>query len=237
MKVAYERELFAIKDWIQRTNVQLSTGALPAFLQNDCWKIKNDLQTISTNIQYEYLFYSRELLEIKDRLFSSPQPPYGMMLLNSAAFGELFIIIKHISSEPTNTRFWQDIHPRIIAVSKNLFCDGHFAAACESAIKEVETRMRELFKEGKPHSTIPKDAAGLIGALLSDNGFYQFCDTSEISGANFRKGVRSIFEGAFMAYRNPSMHANLTCSQRESFERIVLASQMMNILTNGEVRK
>ena len=207
MKVIYEKEISAIKDWLQRTNAQLSTGALPAFLQTDCWRIQNDLQTI------------------KNRLFSAPQPPYGMMLLNAAAFGELFIIIKHISSEPIDTRFWQDIHPRIIAVSKGLFCDGHFAAASEAAIKEVETRMRELFKEGKPNSPIPKDAAGLIGALLS-----------EISGDNFRKGVKSIFEGAFMAYRNPSMHANLTCSQREAFERIVQASQMMGILTSGEVR-
>lgn len=236
MKVIYEKEISAIKDWLQRTNAQLSTGALPAFLQTDCWRIQNDLQTISTNIQYEYPFYGHELLEIKNRLFSAPQPPYGMMLLNAAAFGELFIIIKHISSEPIDTRFWQDIHPRIIAVSKGLFCDGHFAAASQAAIKEVETRMRELFKEGKPNSPIPKDAAGLIGALLSDNGFYQFCDTSEISGANFRKGVKFIFEGAFMAYRNPSMHANLTCSQREAFERIVQASQMMGILTSGEVR-
>ncbi len=237
MKVLYEKEASSIKDWTQRTNAQLLSGALPAFLQADCWKIRNDLQVISTNIQYEYPFYSRELLEIKDILFSSPQPPYGTMLLNSAAFGELFLIVKHILTEPTNTRFWQDIHPRIIAVSKELFCDGHFAAACESAIKEIETRMRELFKEGKPNSPIPKDAAGLIGALLSDNGFYQFCDTSEISGANFRKGIKAIFEGAFSAYRNPSMHANLTCTQRESFERIVQASQMMWILTKGEVKK
>ena len=100
MKVIYEKEISAIKDWLQRTNAQLSTGALPAFLQTDCWRIQNDLQTISTNIQYEYPFYGHELLEIKNRLFSAPQPPYGMMLLNAAAFGELFIIIKHISSEP-----------------------------------------------------------------------------------------------------------------------------------------
>lgn len=236
MKVLYEKEVSAIKDWIRRTNAQLSTGALPAFAQIDCWKIRNDLQAISTNIQYEYPFYSRELLEIRDILFSSPQPPYAAMSLNPAAFGELFIIIKHISSEPIDTRFWQDIHPQIIAVSKELFCDGHFAAASEAAIKEVETRMRELFKLGKPNSPTPKDAAGLIGALLSDNGFYQFCDTSEISGVNVRKGIKSIFEGAFMAYRNPSMHANLICSQREAFERIVQASQMMGILTRGEVR-
>ena len=120
MKVIYEKEISAIKDWLQRTNAQLSTGALPAFLQTDCWKIQNDLQTISTNIQYQYPFYGHELLEIKNILFSAPQPPYGMMLLNAAAFGELFIIIKHISSEPIDTRFWQDIHPRIIAVSKGL---------------------------------------------------------------------------------------------------------------------
>ncbi len=54
MKVPYEKEVSAIKDWIQRTNAQLSTGALPAFAQIDCWKIRNDLQAISTNIQYEY---------------------------------------------------------------------------------------------------------------------------------------------------------------------------------------
>lgn len=159
------------------------------------------------------------------------------MLLNPAVFGGLYIITKHISSEPISTRFWQDIHPRISAVSKDLFCDGHFSAACESAIKEVETRMRELFKQGKPNVSVPKGAEGLICALLSDNGFYWFCDTSEISGANFRKGIKAIFEGAFSAYRNPSMHANLACTQRESFERIVQASQMMWILTNGEVKK
>lgn len=237
MKVEYEREFFAITDWVKRTNIQLGTGILPSFLQSDCLQIRNALQTISSHIQYEYPFYSRELLIIKDILFSSSQLAYGAMLLNPVAFGELYIITKHISSEPISTRFWQDIHPRIFAVSKDLFCDGYFSAACESVIKEVETRMRELFKQGKPNVPVPKDATGLIGALLSDNGFYQFCDTSEISGANFRKGIKAIFEGAFSAYRNPSMHANLTCTQRESFERIVQASQMMWILTNGEVKK
>ena len=153
MKVIYEKEIFAIKDWLQRTNAQLSTGALPAFLQTDCWKIQNELQTISTNIQYEYPFYGHELLEIKNILFSAPQPPYGMMLLNSAAFGELFIIIKHISSEPIDTRFWQDIHPRIIAVSKGLFCDGHFATAGEAAIKELKLECENCLR--KENRTLP----------------------------------------------------------------------------------
>ena len=78
MKVIYEKEISANKRLATgRTNAQLSTGALPAFLQTDCWKIQNELQTISTNIQYEYPFYGHELLEIKNILFSAPQPPYA----------------------------------------------------------------------------------------------------------------------------------------------------------------
>lgn len=236
MKVKYEREVSAMKEWVWRVNAQLVMGTLPTFFQSDCSCVRNDLQAISLGIKNEYPFYSQELLEIRENLFSSAPTVYGAMSLNPAAFGELFIIIKHITSEPINTRFWKDIHPRIVAVSMDLFCDGHFPAACESAIKEVETRMRELFKQGKPNTPVPKDAAGLIGALLSDNGFYVFCDTSDISGVNFRKGIRSIFEGAFSAYRNPSMHANLHCSQREAFERIVQASQLMCILESGEIK-
>lgn len=237
MKVAYDREITAIKEWMYRTNSQLTAGMPPTLPQSDCLQIKNDLWSISSGIQYEYPFYSRELLTIGEILFSTSPSAYGLMALNPAAFGELFIIIKHIANEPINTRFWQDIHPKITAVSKDLFCDGHFPAACESAIKEVETRMRDLFKQAKPGATVPKDASGLIGALLSENGCYRFCDTSDRSGENFRKGVQQIFEGAFTAYRNPAMHANLYCTQREAFERIVQASQMMGILTNGEVRQ
>ena len=237
MKVAYEREIAAIKEWVYRTNVQLTAGMSPTLSQSDCLQIQNNLWSISSGIQYEYPFYSQELLTIGKMLFSTSPSVYGIITLNQAAFGELFVIIKHIANEPINTRFWQDIHPKIIAVSKDLFCDGYFSAACESAIKEVETYMRVLFKQAKPGATVPKDASGLIGALLSENGCYCFCDTSDKNGENFRKGIQQIFEGAFTAYRNPAMHANLYCTQREAFERIVQASQMMNILTNGEVRK
>lgn len=167
-------------------------------------KCKLDLREVAEKIKHEYPFYSQTLPGIGDNLFRPDPFSYGLMALNVAAFGELFIIVQHLVREPVDMRFWQDIHPRIIEVSKELFCDGHFAAASESAIKEVETRMRELFKEGKPNSPIPKDAAGLIGSpfgTFQTMASISFCDTSEISGANFRKGVKSIFDGAFMAYR------------------------------------
>lgn len=232
----YEKEISRLRNWTRLTNNYLTMGTVPSVTNEDCQRIKNALQIISTNIQGEYPYYSQELLRIGKILFNFSQFPYGRIMLNVAAFGELFIIVNHISSEPINTQFWQNIHPRITKVSKDLFCDGHFAAASEAAIKEIETRMRELFKEGKPNSTPPKNAAGLIGALLSDTGSYQFCDTTEISGANFRKGIRLIFDGFFTAYRNTAMHANLPCTQKEAFERIVQASQLMHILTDGKTR-
>lgn len=153
--------------------------------------------------------------------------------MNVAVFGQLYIIIRHISIEPINQRMWQDIHPSISKVSKDLFCDGHFPAAAEAAIKEVESQMRTFHKQFKPTAVPPKDAISLIGALFSESGPYALCDSLDISSKNYRKGVHQIFEGTFSAYRNPNMHQNLPCSQREAYERITLASLMMYILTEG----
>lgn len=97
-------------------------------------------------------------------------------------------------------------------------------------MKELETRLRELFQELKPGAGIPSKIGDVIGALLGDNGILNFCDTSTTGGKDYRRGVKSLFEGAFTAYRNPAAHANLPCTKREAVEQIVLASQLMYIL-------
>ena len=158
MKVAYRGQLDAIDQWLRDINNKLTMGISPTFLLNDCQKMQTDLREVAEKIKHEYPFYSQTLPGIGDNLFRPDPFNYGLMALNVAAFGELFIIVQHLVREPVDMRFWQDIHPRIIEVSKELFCNGHFAAASESAIKEVETRMRELFKKGKPNSPTPKDA-------------------------------------------------------------------------------
>ena len=162
------------------------------------------------------------------RLFSGNR--LSGFTLNSAVFGELFIITQQLFYEPINAQFWTSIHPRISKISKELFCDGHFASAAEKAMKELETRLRELFQELKPGAGIPSKIGDVIGGLLSDNGIFDFCDTSTTSGKDYRRGVKSLFEGAFTAYRNPAAHANLPCTKREAVEQIVLASQLMYIL-------
>ena len=66
--------------------------------------------------------------------------------------------------------------------------------------------------------------------MLSENGAFQFCDTTSTSGKNFRRGVQQLFEGTVAAYRNPAAHANLEVSKREAIEQIMLASQLIYIL-------
>jgi len=233
MKPAYTKELAIIQDWINDKDRQLCRNVQIIIYQAERNQIIDILQIIALGIQHEYPFYCQELFAIQNKLFCNSPFAYGAYTIRVAVFGQLYIIIKHISTEPINQRIWQDIHPSISKVSKGLFCDGYCPAAAEAAIKEVESQMRVLFKQYKPNTILPKDAENLIGALLSDSGVHSFCDTSEKSGQNFRKGIRLIFEGAFSAYRNPNMHQNIPCSQREAFERITLASQMMYILTEG----
>lgn len=152
--------------------------------------------------------------------------------LNSAVFGELFIIAEQLFFEPINAQFWTIIHPRIIRISKELFCDGHFASAAEKAMKELETRLRELFRELKLGAGIPAKVGDIISALLGDNGVFDFCDTSTVSGKDYQRGIKALFEGTFAAYRNPAAHANLPCTKREAIEQIMLVSQLMYIMDN-----
>ena len=233
--IEYKNQIDQLHHWIQSTNAQLRNGS-PVVLQNIVvQQIRDQISELAIKIENEYPFYYKVLCSESNNLFHI-RPVYpGCMELNTAVFGELYVIICHLYAEPINMQFWQNIRPRIVAVSKHIYADGHYASACDAAIKEIETRLRELFKEAKPGVPVPKEPVQLIGALLSDDCPYVFCDTSEVSGKNFRKGTKAIFDAVFTAYRNPSMHANIPNTQKEALEQIVQASQMMTILTQGEI--
>lgn len=195
--------------------------------------MKQLIITIAAGIQGEYPFYASILPQIASILF--PVNNMGTATLNPAAFGELVVIIRHIDAEPFSMRFWTAIHARITNVSYELYKDGHYASAAENAVKEVETRLREKFAELKPGTSVPSKVGDIIGALLSDNGVFKFCDTSTTSGKNYRRGIQSLFEGTMAAYRNPSAHANLQYDRREALEQIMLASQLMFVLDKKQI--
>ena len=232
MQVSYQRELYELRKWIDNTNTNLKLPVQLVHTPQEIQAVQYWISVVSAGIQSEYPFYAAMLPQISSNLFSANMVPSP---LNPAAFGELYVILRHIEAEPFAMRFWPAIHTRIASVSFELYKDGHYTSAAEKAIKEVETRLREKFAELKPGAPVPAKVGDIIGALISENGAFKFCDTSTTSGKDYRRGIQSLFEGAMAAYRNPSAHANLQYDKREAMEQIMLASQLMFVLDKPQV--
>lgn len=233
MKLPYQNELYELRKWIDNVSSNLP---LQLQFQRPLQEINSVCKWISVicaNIQGEYPFYASLLPQISNLLFTVNN--MGMGYLNPATFGELVVVIRHIEAEPVPTPFWKTVHKRIVYISASLYEDGHYGSAAEKAVKEVEVRLREKFAELKPNVPVPSKVGDIIGALLSENGIFKFCDTSDISGKNYRRGICALFEGTMAAYRNPSAHGNLKTEKREALEQIMLASQLMFVLDKPQI--
>lgn len=227
------KQLDLLHQWIH--NVKNMPNLMGLSVDPDTVKsVCGGLKQIAEDFVDEYPLYKDYLNHISERLFIIAGNPIIMPVLNPVVFGELCVIEWHLYNRPIDLQFWNNIHPRICRISRQLYADGHFSVSAEKAVKEVETRLRELFLELKPTATLPSKIGDVIGALLSENGAYQFVDTSTTSGKDYRRGIQSLFEGMFAAYRNPSAHENIEYSRREAEEQIMLASQLMYVLCKTE---
>ena len=231
MKLPYENELYELRKWIDNTNATLNMQ-FPR-LSQEIQRVHQWINAIAAGIQTDYPFYADMLPRITNILFQGNG--ITPALVNPAAFGELVVIVRHIEAEPVVVRFWSEIHPRIANVSHELYVDGHYSTAAEKAVKEVESRLREKFLELKTGAAVPAKIGDVIGALMSENGAFKFCDTTTTSGRNYRRGIHSLFEGIMAAYRNPAAHANLQYEKREAMEQIMLASQLMYVLDKTQL--
>ncbi|MEI3086275.1 MAG: TIGR02391 family protein [Oscillospiraceae bacterium] len=231
LKLPYENELYELRKWIDNTNTPLNMQFLHT--PQEIQRVRQWINTIAKEIQAEYPFYAAMLPSIANILFQ--ENGTNPALVNPGAFGELAVIICHIETEPIVVGFWSAIHPQIVSVSRELYVDGHCSTAAEKAVKEVESRLREKFSELKPDAAAPSRIGDVIGALISENGAFKFCDTTTASGKDYRRGIQHLFEGIMAAYRNPSAHANLQYEKREAMEQIMLASQLMYVLDKPQL--
>ena len=231
MKLPYENELYELRKWIDNTNATLNMQ-FPR-LSQEIQRVHQWINAIAAGIQTDYPFYADMLPRITNILFQGNG--ITPALVNPAAFGELVVIVRHIEAEPVVVRFWSEIHPRIANVSHELYVDGHYSTAAEKAVKEVESRLREKFLELKTGAAVPAKIGDVIGALMSENGAFKFCDTTTTSGKDYRRGIQFLFEGIMAAYRNPAAHANLQYEKREAMEQIMLASQLMYVLDKTQL--
>ena len=231
MKLPYENELYELRKWIDNTNATLNMQ-FPR-LSQEIQRVHQWINAIAAGIQTDYPFYADMLPRITNILFQGNG--ITPALVNPAAFGELVVIVRHIEAEPVVVRFWSEIHPRIANVSHELYVDGHYSTAAEKAVKEVESRLRDKFLELKTGAAVPAKIGDVIGALMSENGAFKFCDTTTTSGRDYRHGIQFLFEGIMAAYRNPAAHANLQYEKREAMEQIMLASQLMYVLDKTQL--
>lgn len=215
--------------WAQDINKQLGIIE-PSFMPNQIDDIHQRIVAVAAEIQDEYPFYAGELPQIGQNLFYQPQY-YSPFMLNRAAFGEMFLILKHACKEPADAAFWRDIHPRIADAVKNLMQDGYFPEAYDKAVKELETYLRDLYKQKFPTNSVPNEIQGVIRDLIDENrGCIQLLDCNDEHTSGYKSGIPQIVRGVFAAYRNPTMHRNHACTRQEAFEQIVLTSQLIRVI-------
>lgn len=151
--------------------------------------------------------------------------------------GEFNIILTQLEKlqliilENKNESFWQYIHPVIKELVFIKYNSKQYADAVESAFKEVNSRLKKIYRKYYKHENSNKELDGknLMEYLFSLSGNrLKFEDTSTESGENVQVGYMQIFSGAISGIRNPKAHENLTLTKEKAIKRLILASLLMD---------
>lgn len=127
---------------------------------------------------------------------------------------------------------WDELlHPIIYKTSYKKLNDGYYAESVEAAIKEINVRIKNLYKKYKGKE--------LDGADLFANAFNNDKDKTLLiagndlatqSGKDEQEGFRLLFMGLWKGVRNPKAHANTSIKKEQAIERLIFASMLMNKL-------
>ena len=124
-----------------------------------------------------------------------------------------------------NEGFWSYLHPLIYKVSGDKFNQGFYADAVESAMKEVNSRIKRIYRRYRGEE---KDGQDLMRKTFSPSNpllIFEGLDTE--SGKNVQEGYMQIFAGAIQGIRNPKAHENTYISREDAIKRLILASLLM----------
>ena len=125
-----------------------------------------------------------------------------------------------------NEAFWSYIHPAILSTSQKKLMDGHYADAVESAFKEINVRLKNIYRNERSEE---KDGASLMTDIFSPNSpVLVFEEMATENGKNVQKGYMQIFQGAMTGIRNPSAHENQSLTRETAIKKLVFASLLMD---------
>lgn len=132
------------------------------------------------------------------------------------------------SPQPKPPDFWDLIHPSITGVAKSRFDSGHYADCAETALKQINTIIKEKVKRKTGEEF---DGADLMYKAFSvNNPIIALGDLSTESGKSVQKGYMQMFAGAMIGIRNPKAHEVITISRKRAVYFLFLASLLMDTL-------
>lgn len=133
--------------------------------------------------------------------------------------------IKRDLLKKENEPFWKYIHPYIKDVSKSKFIKGEYCDSVESALKEINNRLKLIVinKTGREY-----DGADLMRKVFSVNDpIIKLDDLSYQSGRNVQEGYMEMFAGAIIGIRNPKAHKNRKITKEDAVRKLHFASMLM----------
>ena len=147
--------------------------------------------------------------------------------INPYSFGEVIATITYLNgySKNNSSSIWDNMHPQIISVAKGRFDNGHYADAVEAAFKEINARVKSIYKN---RTSIEKDGSKLMQAAFSaQNPIIKLGDISTETGINVQQGYMEMFVGAMIGIRNPQAHNKLQISKDKAIRKLHFASMLM----------
>ncbi len=207
-----------------------------------CTELYNELYKLIPLVPVEYKVFSDRL---RDKILPNLKMPdfiyvnqFGQPLstpqngINPYLFGEVIATIAYLNGYSNNnsSSIWDNIHPQIASVAKERFDVGHYADAVEAAFKEINVRVKTIYKE---RALEEKDGARLMQSAFSPNNpIIKIGDISTETGRDIQQGYMEMFSGAMKGIRNPKAHNNQTISKADAIRKLHFASMLMHKLDN-----
>ena len=207
-----------------------------------CTELYNELYKLIPLVPVEYKVFSDRL---RDKILPNLKMPdfisvnqFGQPLstpqngINPYLFGEVIATIAYLNGYSNNnsSSIWDNIHPQIASVTKERFDVGHYADAVEAAFKEINVRVKTIYKE---RALEEKDGARLMQSAFSPNNpIIKIGDISTETGRDIQQGYMEMFSGAMKGIRNPKAHNNQTISKADAIRKLHFASMLMHKLDN-----
>lgn len=134
--------------------------------------------------------------------------------------------LKRILLKGKYEKFWEYVHPRIRKIAENKFFHGYYADSVESAFKEINSRVKNIYLKYKAEEKDGRDL--MFKAFSNEDNLLIFEGLNSESGRNVQEGYKYIFAGSIQAIRNPKAHANMNISKEDAIKRLILAGLLMD---------